>query len=145
DNSLRGYFGYSYQWDLDSGSSSGMIGCPDPTASKICENLNKSTSDKGFTHKVNATWRIDDDRMVYFTWSNGFRPGGVNRNSLATSDPYKPDYLTNYEVGWKTSWLDSSLQFNGAIFLENWKDFQFSFLGPNSLTVIANAGQAQIK
>jgi iron complex outermembrane recepter protein len=145
DNSLRGYFGYSYQWDLDAGSSSGMIGCPDPTASQICQNLNKSTSDKGFTHKLNATWRIDDQRMVYFTWSNGFRPGGVNRNSLVTSAPYKPDYLTNYELGWKTAWLDDSLQFNGALYLENWKDFQFSFLGPNSLTVIANAGEAQIK
>jgi outer membrane receptor protein involved in Fe transport len=31
------------------------------------------------------------------------------------------------------------------VFWEDWKDFQFSFLGPNSLTVIANAGQAQIK
>ena len=41
--------------------------------------------------------------MVYATWSTGFRPGGVNRNAARHRPPYKPDYLTNYEVGWKTS------------------------------------------
>jgi outer membrane receptor protein involved in Fe transport len=145
DNSLRGYFGFSKQFDIDEGSSSGMISCPDPDASQICQNLHKKTDAHGFTHKVNLTWRVDDDRMVYFTWSTGFRPGGVNRNSLVTDQPYQPDFLTNYEVGWKTSWADDTVQFNGALFLENWKNFQFSFLGPNSLTVIANAGEAQIK
>ena len=145
DNSLRGFFGYSNDYGNDVGSTSGMVSCPDPLASQICENLNKKTNDKGFTHKVNATYHLNDDAMVYFTWSTGFRPGGVNRNSLVTDSPYKPDYLTNYEVGWKTSWADDTVHWNGALFLEDWKDFQFSFLGPNSLTVIANAGQAEIK
>ncbi len=108
-----------------------------------CTNIDKTTDEKGFTHKLNATWQIDDDRMVYFTWSNGFRPGGVNRVPGATPF-YKPDYLTNYEIGWKTAWLDDTLHFNGALYLENWKDFQFTFLGPNSIPIIANAGQAQI-
>ncbi len=31
------------------------------------------------------------------------------------------------------------------VFDEKWKDFQFSYLGPNALTIIANAGQAEIK
>jgi outer membrane receptor protein involved in Fe transport len=67
----------------------------------------------------------------------------VDLNGVHTP-PYKPDYLTNYELGWKTSWLDNALNFNGALYLENWKDFQFTFLGPNSIPIIANAGQAQI-
>ena len=33
----------------------------------------------GETHKVNLTWQIDDDKMLYATYSTGFRPGGVNR------------------------------------------------------------------
>ncbi|HVU20682.1 MAG TPA: TonB-dependent receptor, partial [Rhizomicrobium sp.] len=145
NNSLQGYFGYSEDYANDVGSTSGMVSCPDPGASHICENLNKTTSNEGFTHKINVTYHIDDDRMVYFTWSRGFRPGGVNRNSLVTDAPYKPDYLTNYEVGWKTSWADDTIRWNGALFLEEWNNFQFSFLGPNSLTVIANAGAAEIK
>ena len=148
DNSLKGFFGFSEGFQDLSGFGSGMKSCflPYPIIGNApCTDLNKTTSQLGFTHKLNLTWHVDDDHMLYFTWSNGFRPGGVNRNADVTSLPYKPDYLTNYEVGWKTSWLDNSLQFNGALFLEDWKDFQFSFLGPNSLTVIANAGQARIK
>jgi outer membrane receptor protein involved in Fe transport len=53
--------------------------------------------------------------------------------------------LTNYEVGWKTAWDDNRFRFNGAFFVEKWKDFQFAYLGANALTIIANAGQAEIK
>ena len=91
---------------------------------------------------MNLTYRIDDDRMVYFTWSKGFRPGGVNRNSQFP--PYKADFLTNYEVGAKTSWFDNAVRLNGAFFWQKWDDFQFSFLGPNGLTIITNAGKARI-
>ncbi|MGA1730340.1 MAG: TonB-dependent receptor domain-containing protein, partial [Steroidobacteraceae bacterium] len=58
--------------------------------------------------------------------------------------PYGADYLKNYELGWKTSWADDSLRFNGAVFIEEWEDFQFAFLGQNALTQIANAGNARI-
>jgi len=146
DNSLKGFFGYSQNWDDLVGFSAGMPNCFEGpiVANTPCTDLDKTTSEKGFTHKVNLTWQVDDDRMLYFTWSTGFRPGGVNRNASAVSDAYKPDYLTNYELGWKTSWMDDTLHWNGAVYWENWKDFQFSFLGPNSLTIIANAGQARI-
>ncbi len=81
--------------------------------------------------------------MLYATWSEGFRPGGVNRRG--TFPPYKADFLTNYEIGWKTEWADNRLRFNGAMFKDDWDDFQFSFLGENGLTNITNAGQAQLK
>jgi outer membrane receptor protein involved in Fe transport len=147
DNSLKGFFGYSQNWDDLVGFSNGMPNCFLQYAivkNTPCTDLDKSTSEKGFTHKVNVNWQVDDDHLLYVTWSTGFRPGGVNRNSLVTDQPYKPDYLTNYEVGWKTSWFDDTLHWNGALYWEDWKNFQFSFLGPNSLTVIANVGQARI-
>jgi outer membrane receptor protein involved in Fe transport len=81
--------------------------------------------------------------MLYATYSKGFRPGGVNRVSGAP--PYAADYLTNYEIGWKTQWLDRRLRWNGALFWEDWKNFQFSFLVPPSITAIANGGDARIK
>src|SRR6185312_6786221 len=51
----------------------------------------------------------------------------------------------NYEVGWKTQWFGNTLRWNGAFFWEDWKNFQFSFLGANSVTEIANGGAARIK
>ena len=58
---------------------------------------------------------------------------------------YAPDYLTNYEIGYKTSWLDNRLRFNGAFFYEDWQNIQFGFLGQNSFTIVRNAGTAHIK
>jgi outer membrane receptor protein involved in Fe transport len=146
NNSLQGFFGFSANWATLVGFSSGELQCFAPAIlpNTPCTNLKKTTDEEGFTHKLNLTWRVDDDKMVYATWSTGFRPGGVNRNADVTDLPYKPDYLTNYEIGWKTSWDDGRMRFNGAAYWEDWKNFQFSFLGPNSLTVIANAGQARI-
>jgi iron complex outermembrane receptor protein len=139
-NSLQGFFGFSAGYS----SHTGVSQCFAPTSvdNGPCTNLDKAVYESGFTHKLNLTWRIDDERMVYATWSTGFRPGGVNRRG--TIPPYQPDRLTNYEVGWKTSWFDNSLRFNGAVYLENWNNFQFSFLGLNSFTEIHNAGAARI-
>ena len=80
--------------------------------------------------------------MVYATYSEGFRPGGINRRG--TIPPYKPDFLTNYEVGWKTSWFSDRLRFNGAAFHQVWEDFQYSILGPNGLTEVTNSAGAEI-
>ena len=79
--------------------------------------------------------------MVYATWSEGYRPG-INRPRHAAAG-HTSDFLTNYEFGWKTSWADNKLVFNGALFRENWDDFQFSYLGQNGLTEIRNANSAR--
>ena len=61
----------------------------------------KRAKGNGFTHRLNATYKPNDDLMFYATWSRGFRPGGINRRRDIA--PYDPDYLTNYELGWKTT------------------------------------------
>ncbi len=123
---------------LRAGHSAGLKGAP-------CSNLNTEVSDTGTVPKVNLTYKPSNDAMVYATYSKGFRPGGVNRVTIAGFPPYKADYLTNYEVGWKTQWFDHRLRWNGALFWEDWKNFQFSFLVPPSITAIANGGNARIK
>ncbi len=94
----------------------------------------------GFLHRLSARWKPARDLMFYATWSRGFRPGGINRQP--SEPPYDPDFLTNYEVGWKTGF--GPLTWNGAIYHQVWKKFQFSFLGANSLTVIHNGRDATI-
>lgn len=142
DNSLKGFFGFSAAYS----SHTGVSQCPDPNTRSLhqgpCTDVDKSVYESGFTHKLNLAWKIDDDHLVYATWSTGFRPGGVNRRG--TIPPYRPDRLTNYEIGFKTSWLDNTLRVNGALYREDWNNFQFSFLGLNSFTEIHNAGAARI-
>ena len=139
DNSLQGFFGFSAAY--------GGNTCTGPPSTKFapCTNLDTEVSNTGTVPRVNLTYKITPDQMVYATYSKGFRPGGVNRVSGPLSPPYAADYLTNYEIGWKTQWLNHHLRWNGALFWEDWKNFQFSFLVPPSITAIANGGNARIK
>jgi iron complex outermembrane recepter protein len=144
DNTLEGFFGYSSNF---SPSGSGMSKCfaPSVTVGAPCQNLGNRDTENGHVPRVNLTYKFDKDHMVYATWSKGFRPGGVNRTAQVGVGPYQADFLTNWEVGFKTQWFDHHLRWNGAIFREDWKNFQFSFLGVNSVTIIENGGDARIQ
>ena len=135
NNTLFGYYGYA---TAEQGCFPGLSFRNAP-----CVDLNASAAGSGETHKVNLTYKLDDSKLVYFTYSTGYRPGGNNR--VVGLPPYKADSLTNFELGWKTSWLDRSLHWNGAAYLEDFNQFQFSVLfPPNSLTGVENAPSAQI-
>jgi outer membrane receptor protein involved in Fe transport len=140
-NSLDGFFGFG----LGYSSRTGVGACfgPPIVDGGPCTNVNKTTKGDGHTYRINATYKVTDDKMVYATLSTGFRPGGINRRG--TLPPYDADFLKNHEIGWKTSWMGNRLRWNGAIFYEKWDDFQFSFLGANGLTEIRNAGKAKMK
>ncbi|WP_260928752.1 TonB-dependent receptor domain-containing protein [Novosphingobium sp. 9] len=97
----------------------------------------------GVTYRFNAQWKPSRDVMLYATWSKGYRPGGINRRGDFGS--YKPDYLVNYELGFKTTLLNGLVRLNGAIYQQNWEHFQFSYLGPNSFTIITNGPNARIR
>lgn len=141
-NTLAGFFGFTNNFSSHSGEAK-CFG-PGEFHNAPCTDLDGKSVGTGNTHKINVTYHVDDDRMVYFTWSTGFRPGGVNRRN-DVAGPYAPDKLTNYELGWKTTWLDDTLRWNGALFLEKWDNVQFPFLGVNSFTLIYNAGNATSK
>ena len=144
ENSLEGFFGFGATNPY--GSSTGEGSCFDTGQmfeTVPCTNLDRTVKQNDTTFRFNTTFHATDDVMFYATWSEGFRPGGVNRRG--TFPPYKADFLTNYELGWKTTWADNRLRFNGAIFKGDWDDFQFSFLGENGLTNISNAGNAQLE
>ena len=112
------------------------------------ENLH--TVYKGFKSRANLTWHILPDVLTYYTWSQGFRAGAFNRSFACylpdpTSGvprycsplPYTSDNLTNNEFGWKTEFLDHRLQWNGAIYKEDWRNVQVSFFDPG---VLGNVG-----
>jgi len=138
-NSLAGFFGYNNPGF----SSNPVYACQGPAvvADAPCTNLDKVTSDTDFIHKLNLTWKVNPDVMVYATWSRGFRPGGINRRG--SLPPYSPDQLDNYEIGWKTNL--GPVRFNGAIYQQDWDGIQLSFLGANGLSEVRNAGVARIR
>jgi iron complex outermembrane receptor protein len=145
ESSLVGFFGFSDGYSSNYGEALCFAG---DVRYSPCVNLDDNVDDSGSIFKGNVTYRPNDDAMFYVTYSEGFRPAGINRNNRPPNPPqYKPDFLTNYELGWKTTWTDGRLRFNGAFFFEDWDDIQFSFLPPSGsgLTIIRNAGAAEIK
>jgi outer membrane receptor protein involved in Fe transport len=118
-------------------------GCHNPNYSYNLNAANLSDTESGFKSRGNITWHITPDTMVYYTFSQGFRPGGFNQNGGSnhayTADlvpqfiipkSYSSDKLTNNEIGWKTEFLNNRLQWNGAIYRENWDNVQVAFFDP---------------
>ncbi len=145
DNTLEGFYGFSQAYSSSGSGESLCHGRAPTTVGAPCTDLDNRVAQGGHVPRINLTYKITPDAMVYATWSKGFRPGGVNRTEAAGITPYQADFLTNYEVGWKTEWFGHHLRWNGALFDEEWKDFQFAFLGPSSVTIIENAGNARIR
>ncbi len=146
ESSLKGFFGFSENYSSNFGEA--LCFSPEQFMGSPCVNLDDKVDDSGTIAKGNVTYRFNDDAMVYLTYSEGFRPAGINRNNRPPNPPrYRPDFLTNYELGWKTTWAGNRLRLNGAVFYEEWDDIQFSFLPPSGsgLTIIRNAGSAEIK
>jgi len=91
--------------------------------------VDKTYDDKDQIFKANISWKITDDHMAYATFSEGYRPGGLNRDpglEAIGKVEYTPDFLTNYEVGFKTTWLDQRLRLNGAVYFMDWEDIQYT-------------------
>jgi len=144
-NSLYGFFGFGPPSGNPYGSSTGQGLCfiPGNFEGAPCSNLDKTVEEVNATFKASLQYKFDKDHMVYATASSGYRPGGVNRNG--SLPPYTSDMLYNYELGWKTTWENGEIRWNGALFWENWDNFQFSYLGQFSLTQIANAASATVR
>jgi iron complex outermembrane recepter protein len=126
-------------------------------------------SENGWLPKIGLKYQIDDDRMVYALYSEGFRLGGANRDraeqrGLVPTFPreYESDILQNWELGLKSQWFEGQVQLNITGYHQVWKDMQLELNDPGCCTpvdtdndgntdvrypyqtVIANLGDAQV-
>ena len=144
DNEVVGFFGYNaIRSEVGEAlcivGTTGLYGTDRP-----CDNIQADARGSGLRHKLNVSWRPVPGKLLYATWSTGFRPGGINRRPVAA--PYRAEQLSNYELGWKTSWAGGTLRFNGAVFLERLTQAQFSVSSDqNGITDIVNSGSAESK
>ena len=94
-------------------------------ASKDAPLTSKSYS--AWLPKIGASFHINDDMTTSFTFQKGYRSGGVGTNiARATIFTYEPEYTDNYELSFRSVWLDGALVANANIFYLNWKDQQVS-------------------
>lgn len=102
----------------------------------------------GTIFKGNIRWKMNADAMFYGTYSEGFRGGGFNRAAGIGGIPatFDTDDVVSLEFGWKTTWLDNSLRFNGAIYNVDFSDLQQGILDFSiaNTSFFDNVGTAEI-
>ena len=130
------------------GSQSGALGIA------TLSNYKNHRSDHDFSPTLGLSYAFSKDINVYGKYSRGFKSGGWNVDFL-TGPQVSNDFSFNketadsYEVGLKGSAFGHRMQYDLAVFLAKYKDFQvFQFVGlPSGQTVILlrNAARAESK
>ena len=131
----------------------------DPTAINPNVQSNRIKED-GFLYKVNTSFNVTPEILLYGTLSEGYRIGGVNavppclnplppgQNvcALPNEQLIKPDKTLNKEVGVKGSAFDGRMNFTTAFFYINWKDIQTQGRTTNGgVPITTNGGKAVSK
>lgn len=100
-----------------------------------------------FLPKAGVRWRPNDDTTLAFVVQKAYRAGGSQISSLDGSvTVYDPEYLWNYELSARQSFLDGRLALNTNIYYADWTDQQVSVQvpgAPNFYTTV-NAGEATV-
>ncbi|MEM9495152.1 MAG: TonB-dependent receptor [Pseudomonadota bacterium] len=96
------------------------------------------------------TFNFNEDLAVFFSGQRGYRAGGAF--ILPTAEAleirtYAPEFLTTFEVGFRSAWFDRRLTFNGNVFYSLYRDQQVVVPGPSGTFTDAqtiNAGESTL-
>jgi outer membrane receptor protein involved in Fe transport len=110
----------SFDWQDYKQPSSGILyGAPSTPMA--------SGSESAFTFLVNPRYRLNDHNTLYIRIASGYRPGGPNAVPPAVLNfpaTFGPDFLTDYEGGWKAELFDRRLSVDAAVFYLKWSKMQ---------------------
>jgi len=120
-------------------------------------NAPEVAASEGSIFKLTGTWTPNTNMLFYATYSEGFRPGLLNRPGGASTAldgggsytvPFAldTDEVTNYELGWKLDLLDQQVRFNGSAFFVDVEGLQTTIFDPSitNLFFSDNAANAEI-
>ncbi|MBN26212.1 MAG: TonB-dependent receptor [Alteromonadaceae bacterium] len=111
--------------------------------------------------KASVDWKVNEDILVFATYSEGFRPpvtnrvgGGLATNQTGAFENFRipvystTDELDNYEFGIKGDFLDGILRVNATAFYSEITDLQTSRYDPTNISFLVftdNVGDAEIR
>jgi outer membrane receptor protein involved in Fe transport len=78
--------------------------------------------------KLALSYQITENNMAYVSINRGFKAGSVNTGGSVPEElrVFDPEYLWNYEVGYKASFLNNKAYLRTALFYMNREDIQIS-------------------
>ncbi|MGI9221322.1 MAG: TonB-dependent receptor [Woeseiaceae bacterium] len=102
-------------------------GCPGFTPGQLGPR-NEATNSQSLSEtgwRLSLDYQFGDASMAYISASEGFKGGAYDNRPLATGEnPIDPEYLTAYEIGFKSTLSGGNVQLNGAVFMYDWEDLQ---------------------
>ncbi|MDB5367049.1 MAG: hypothetical protein JWM77_2976 [Rhodospirillales bacterium] len=102
--------------------------------------VNAPQSDSRVTGKVNLSWNVTENHFLYAFVATGHKGGGLNGigtllpisplTPLQPAPPsqwppaFKPEEVTDYEIGWKANFFGNHLHTQLGAFHNNYRNFQ---------------------
>jgi iron complex outermembrane receptor protein len=118
------------------------------TVPGVIDNTSEDSSiaDKNWSWKTGLNWKPSGAQLVYANVSKGVKSGGYFSgltNAQNQLDPYKPEELLAYEVGYK---LGGTIGINTSAFFYDYRDKQtFMRAGGAAAQYIGNVDEAETK
>jgi outer membrane receptor protein involved in Fe transport len=99
----------------------------------------RKATETEFIPKISLSYNVDDEKMVYGLYTQGTRPGGVNRSRGEPffSTSYDSDTMDNYEVGYRSTFGDGNGRFNVTAYHMVWSDYQLELTDPSNISCSA--------
>ena len=90
------------------------------------EQINFDPSDTMVGGKLVLSYQMDDSNLFYGSVNRGYKAGGANTDGSLPSNlrEFSPEYLWNYELGYKVSLLDNQAYVRSAVFYMDRDDMQ---------------------
>lgn len=73
-------------------------------------------TDEKVTGRINLDWNVDDNTLMYFSATSGYRSGGYNLVFFSETASYDPEELIAYEIGYKSQFMDDTVQLNASAY-----------------------------
>ncbi|WP_245647655.1 TonB-dependent receptor [Novosphingobium lentum] len=117
------------------------------------DNVTGRYSGNKVDYRGSVDYRFSPELLVYATVATGFKGGGIGPRPFnpAQAQPFNPEKVTSYEIGFKSDLFDKRVRFNVSGFYNKFKDAQLTLLscpqfgGPGPCALPQNAGNADIK
>jgi outer membrane receptor protein involved in Fe transport len=78
------------------------------------------------TYKLGIDHALNDNQMIYATYSTGFKPGGFNTTDIVGLTTFDPEIANTLEIGMKNTLMDGALLLNVSAYANDYEGLQLS-------------------
>jgi len=123
--------------------------CPFDLQSPCTFATQPKDSGNNFSPKVGLSYQIDPDKLIFASWTRGYRSGGFSLRGTPLGAPFREETVDAYEAGFKMDLFDRTVRFNVSAYYNEFEDLQRTVLGLDPILgvvqAVFNAADATIK